>query len=79
MTDHENRRLLSTAFEPNGVGFLYYKNRWAGGVLVSAEERETYISAPGLESISLGREFSKRTPHHSATSGKSLASGRRNA
>lgn len=38
------RAILSTAFVPSGTHWLYYKNAWAKGVLVSADERELFLS-----------------------------------
>jgi hypothetical protein len=43
----EQRRLLELSFEPHGDGYLYYRNRWARGVPVTAAEREEYL-APGV-------------------------------
>jgi hypothetical protein len=40
--------ILSTAFEPHGDGFLFYRNRWSLGVPVSAEERDAYLAMVGL-------------------------------
>jgi hypothetical protein len=62
MNDDNSRKLLSTAFEPCQGGYLYYRNRWAGGVRVSAEEREQYISSDASKAFQLGRGFSRRTP-----------------
>jgi hypothetical protein len=62
MDENERRVLLSTAFEPSGDGYLYYRNRWAGGVAVTAEERESFISSDAARAFQLGREFSKRAP-----------------
>lgn len=62
MNDGERRKLLSTAFEPCDDGYLYYRNRWAGGVRVSAAEREQFISSDAAGAMKLGREFSQRTP-----------------
>jgi len=39
----ERRRILEAAFEPWGDGFVYYKNRWAQGIPVSASERDQYL------------------------------------
>src|SRR5690348_6681482 len=60
--DSERRELLSTAFEPTESGYLYYRNRWAGGVRVTPEEREMFISSDAGSAFQLGREFSKRAP-----------------
>lgn len=62
MDDNDSRKLLSRAFEPCDGGLLYYRNRWAGGVRVSAEEREQFISSNASQAFQLGRQFSKRTP-----------------
>ena len=63
MDNVECRKLLSTAFEPCDGGYLYYRNRWAGGVRVSAEEREKFISSDTPQmAFQLGRELSKRAP-----------------
>ena len=62
MDENERRTLLSTAFEPCDGGYLYYRNRWAGGVRVSAEERQEFISSNTAKAFQLGREFSKRSP-----------------
>jgi hypothetical protein len=60
MNDADRRRLLSVAFEAYEDGFLYYRNRWSGGVQVSAEEREQFISSSPAGAFSLGRKFAKR-------------------
>jgi hypothetical protein len=39
----DQRRILETAFEPDGDGFLFYRNRWSGGVPVTAAERDAYL------------------------------------
>jgi hypothetical protein len=62
MDDDERRKLLSTAFEPRDDGYLYYRNRWANGVRVSAEEREQFILSNASQVFQLGREFAKRAP-----------------
>lgn len=62
MDDDERRKLLGTAFEPCEGGYLYYRNRWASGVRVSAEEREQFISSDASGAFQLGREFSARAP-----------------
>src|SRR5260221_2659722 len=62
MNDSERRQLLSTAFKRCDGGYLYYRNRWASGVRVSADEREQFISSDASRAFQLGREFSKRTP-----------------
>jgi hypothetical protein len=41
----EQRRLLALCFEPDGDGFIFFRNRWASGIPVTAEEREAYLSA----------------------------------
>jgi hypothetical protein len=60
--ENDRRELLSTAFEPCDGGYLYYRNRWAGGVKVSADERERFISSGAAGAMQLGREFARRTP-----------------
>jgi hypothetical protein len=40
----EQRRLLALSFEPDGVQFVFFRNRWASGVPVTVEEREAYLS-----------------------------------
>jgi hypothetical protein len=60
MDENERRTLLSTAFEPCDGGYLYYRNRWAGGVRVSTEEMEAFISSDAAKAFQLGRNFSKR-------------------
>lgn len=61
MDEDDRRKLLSTAFEPYQSGYLYYRNRWAGGVPVSPEEMEEFISSDALRAMQLGREYAKRT------------------
>lgn len=39
----DRRRILETAFERDGDGFLFYRNRWSGGVPVTAAERDAYL------------------------------------
>lgn len=46
LSSEEQRRLLETSFEPHGDGFLFYRNRWANGVPVSAAEKDEYLSIP---------------------------------
>jgi|JI8StandDraft_2_1071088.scaffolds.fasta_scaffold310214_1 hypothetical protein len=60
MNDADRRRLLSVSFETYEDGYLYYRNRWSGGVRVSAEEREQFISSSPAGAFSLGRKFAKR-------------------
>src|SRR5438552_17658145 len=62
MDEKERRKLLSTAFQPCDGGYLYYRNRWAGGVRVSAAEREQFISSDAFGAMKLGRELAQRTP-----------------
>ncbi|MBJ7438813.1 MAG: hypothetical protein JHD35_07285 [Sphingopyxis sp.] len=40
--------ILSTAFEPHGAGFLFYRNRSSLGVPVSAKERDAYLAMAGF-------------------------------
>lgn len=60
MDNADRRRILSLAFEPYEDSYLYYRNRWSGGVQVSAEERERFISSNAAEAFSLGRQFAQR-------------------
>lgn len=46
------RRLLELSFEADQNGYLFYRNRWARGVRVTAAEREAYLSGTGLGSRS---------------------------
>jgi len=46
----QQRKLLELSFEPSSGGYLYYRNRWARGVPVTAEERDSYLSASVLGS-----------------------------
>src|SRR5260221_10234199 len=60
MNDDDQRRLLSTAFERSKDGYVFYRNGWASGVPVSAEEREKFVSSDAFRAMQLGREYSKR-------------------
>ena len=39
------RTMLELSFEPDGDGYVFFKNVWSSGVPVTAVERETYLSA----------------------------------
>lgn len=39
------RKMLELAFEPDGDGYVFFKNAWSSGVPVTADERESYLSA----------------------------------
>jgi hypothetical protein len=41
---------LALSFEPNGDGYLYYRDRWARGIPVTSAERDAYLHAPVLAS-----------------------------
>ena len=45
VTRGDVRRIMETAFEPQGDGFAYYRNVWAKGVPVTAAERELFVDA----------------------------------
>lgn len=60
MNDADRRRLSSVAFETDEDGYIYYRDRWSGGVRVSAEEREQFISSSLTGAFLPGREFVKR-------------------
>ena len=60
MDDAERRRLFSVAFEPHGDSYLYYRNRWSGGVPVSASEREVFLSSNPLAAMRLSMIFARR-------------------
>jgi hypothetical protein len=62
MSDDERRELLSLAFEPSADGYVYYRNRWSGGVPVTNHEREAFLSSDIGGMYRLSREFSKRRP-----------------
>lgn len=38
------RHILSTGFDRDGEGWLYYRNAWSGGVPVSSGERELFLA-----------------------------------
>jgi hypothetical protein len=57
----QERSLLEVSFEPQDDGYLYYRNRWARGIPVTASERETYLSAGS---------FGARAPFHEAIRGR---------
>jgi hypothetical protein len=44
VTRDDVRRLMETAFEPHGSGFVYYRNIFTGGVPVTVEERELFVA-----------------------------------
>ena len=44
------REILALSFEPNGDGYIYYRNRWSRGIPVTAAEREAYLRIPAFGS-----------------------------
>jgi hypothetical protein len=55
----EQRRLFALSFEPDGDQFVFFRNRWASGVPVTADEREAYLSA-GIFDAGRRREFVRK-------------------
>ena len=70
MNREAERRLLETAFEPHGDGYLFYRNRWSSGIPVTAAEREQYLAIPALGS---------RKAFYLQIEGRTPATGPRNA
>jgi hypothetical protein len=64
MNPTEKRALLELSFERDGDGYLFYSNRWARGVPVTAQEREAYLAAPTLAA---NRAFHRSLRGRSAT------------
>ena len=60
LASFDSKQMLDVMFEPDGNGFFFYPNRRSKGVRVTAAERASYLSAPPLEAIAMGREFAKR-------------------
>ena len=74
-TPAESRKLLETAFEPQGAGFVYYRNRWSPGIPVSAEEREAYVSRWYLGSTAaFHKRIAGRAPVTPARGGRAMGS-----
>ena len=57
----EQRRLLDLSFERDGDGYVFFRNRWATGIPVTAQEREAYLSAG---------PFSRRREFYEAIKGR---------
>ena len=44
ITRGDVRRIMETAFEPHGDGFVYYRSSWSKGVPVTPAERELFAA-----------------------------------
>jgi hypothetical protein len=66
----QDRAFFDSAFEPHGGEFLYFGNRWARGVVVTAAEREAYLALPLLSKFIWSRRIRRRPRLHKRRSAR---------